>query len=152
MIITFAAAIVGGVIGWFGKGWSQRTTVRGNDNTVGSAGRDLMHVGGDQVNISHSSASDPYVSVEIVGGFVMLINTSRDLPAHNVTWKLDAKASSQVSYWDAIEVPADGITLAPGGTRRIARWAPAFGSEPVAAVVSWAGEDGQLRQRYEPLP
>ena len=151
-MIPFAAAIVGGVVGWFGRGWTQRTAVGGSDNTVASAGRDVTQVGRDQVNISRSSSSEPYVSAVVRGGFVVVVNTSKDLHAENVTWSLDAADSTTRSpFYDLSEPPEGGIVLAPGGEKKIARWGPAFGYQPAVARLSWTGDDGRPRQHGHTL-
>jgi hypothetical protein len=77
--------------------------------------------------------SEPYVSVEVRGDHVVLVNSSVDRPVGGIAWRFEGAEPSPLV--ERVAPSAGGHVLPPGGTQQIAIWAPVFGYKPVKVVV-----------------
>src|SRR5262245_60279374 len=96
VVVAFASAIVGGIVGWFGhSAWSQRNSVKGDHNVVANTGAgDVTQIGRDQVTHHHSAplGTPPWINVELRRAArntskVVLVNQSKDRAATGVRWQ-----------------------------------------------------------------
>jgi hypothetical protein len=93
--------------------------------------------------------SEPYVSAEVQGAHVVLVNSSADRAVGGIAWRFEGDEPSRLA--ERVAPPAGGLVLPPAGTQRIAMWAPVFGAKPVKVVARWVGEDGAVAQHTSTL-
>jgi hypothetical protein len=150
VVVAFASAIVGGLVGWFGHtAWQQRTTgdnspaVKvGGNSTVTTAGRDVvnMHVG------PKPTAQLVIVKIGPRNRNQYAVENRGHAEASNAVWGVDGDGTRVISAR-----PTNLGTVSSGARFPLAHDATSFGSSDARLWVAWVNPDGSNGRSELPI-